>query len=244
MGFVEGARMLLRHRAYRVLCGFYILARIAVDLIGAMFLLYFTHWLGREQDFAPTLFAFLVVVVLSLPVWLHFARGVDKRSVFIAGCAGWAAIQLPIWMAQPDWPRWLMFALPCAAAIGYAVADLMPWAMLGEVVDEDELATGERREGMYVGFFMFLRKVGGASAVLAVGLGLDAAGFDGDLARSEQPAAALTAIRVFTSLAPLLLLLLAIGVATRYSLTRRRHGEILEALRLRGAGTGLGARSS
>ena len=33
------------------------------------------------------------------------------------------------------------------------------WMMLGDVVDEGGLATGERGEGMYVGFFTFLRKV-------------------------------------------------------------------------------------
>jgi GPH family glycoside/pentoside/hexuronide:cation symporter len=126
-----------------------------------------------------------------------------------------------------------MFAIPAVAALGYAVADLMPWAMLGDVIDEDELATGERREGMYVGCFMFLRKVGGATAVLAIGLILQLAGFVGDGDRSEQPELALLTIRTLTSLVPMALLLLAIAVATRYPLTREVHAEILEGLRRR-----------
>jgi GPH family glycoside/pentoside/hexuronide:cation symporter len=233
VSFREAIRTMAAHRAYRILAGAYILARIAVDLIGAMFLLYFTYWIGREEDFAPTLALFLGIVVISLPAWLAAAKARDKRSIFIAGTAWWSAVQLLLYWGEPGWPRWAMFAAPALAAVGYAVADLMPWAMLGDVIDEDELKTGERREGMYVGFFTLLRKVGGATGVLVLGLVLQLAGFDGDAARADQTDLALTAIRALTSLAPMVLLLLAIVVAARYPLTRQAHTKILEQLQRR-----------
>ncbi len=233
IGFLAGARTVSRHGAFRVLASFYILARIAVDLIGAMFLLYFAYWIGREEDFAPTLGTFLLIVVAVLPAWLAVSRRFDKRSIFIVGTAWWSLTQVAIFLAQPDWPRWLMFTIPALAAIGYAVADLMPWAMLGDVIDEDELAAGDRREGVYVGFFMFLRKVGGATAVLAIGAILQLAGFASHAIASEQSPQALQTIRVLTSLVPMALLLASIAVATRYPLTRQVHGQILEGLRVR-----------
>ena len=196
MGFVEGAKLLARHRAFRSLVGLFLYARIAVDLIGAMFLLYFIHWIGREEDFSTTLFLFLTIVVLALPVWLRVAQNSDKRTVFIVGTLWWALIQLVIYFAEPGWPRWSLFVVTGLAAIGYAVADLMPWSMLGEVIDEDELATGERREGVYVGFFMFLRKLGGGIGVAGIGFALDLCGFDGALPREQQAPLALAAIRV------------------------------------------------
>ena len=150
-----------------------------------MFLLYFIHWIGREEDFSTTLFLFLTIVVLALPVWLRAARNSDKRTVFVAGTLWWTLIQLVIYFALPSWPRWSLFAVTGLAAIGYAVADLMPWSMLGEVIDEDELATGERREGVYVGFFMFLRKLGGGIGVAGIGFALDLCGFDGSLPRES-----------------------------------------------------------
>ena len=81
LGFVEGARLLLRHRSYRKLVGLYLYARIAVDLIGAMFLLYFTYWIGRESDFSITLTFFLALVVLALPIWLRISQRSEKRTV-------------------------------------------------------------------------------------------------------------------------------------------------------------------
>jgi len=218
--FMDGVRALVSHRAYRVLSTLYILSRIAIDLIGTMLLLYFTYWIGRKGDFAPTLGLFLLIVVMSLPGWLAVSRKRDKRTLFIVGAAWWSAIQIVLFLAHSSWPRWILFVVPSLAAVGYAVAEMMPWAMLGDVIDEDELATGERREGMYVGFFTFLRKVGGATAILATGAVLQLSGFDGGLARSEQSELALSSIRTMTSLVPMAILLLAILVATRYPMTR------------------------
>jgi sugar (glycoside-pentoside-hexuronide) transporter len=236
VGFFEGARQLLRHHTYRTLVGFFIFARIAVDMIAAMFLLYFRHWIGREQDFTTTLFLFLAVVVLAQPLWLFVARRTDKRTAFVIGTLWWIGFEIVIFLAEPGWPRWTLYVVTTLAAIGYAVADLMPWAMLGEVIDEDELATGERREGLYVGFFTFLRKLGGSAAVALVAFALDLCGFVGGLPREQQAPSALLAIRVLTSLVPAIFLLFAVVVARRYPLDRAAHTRILEAIEQRAAG--------
>ena len=106
----------------------------------------------------------------------------------------------------------------------------MPWSMLGDVIDQDELATGERREGMYVGFFTFLRKIGGATAVLAMGLVLELSGFVSGLEPGDQGELALLSIRTLTSLVPMVILLLAIAFATQYPLTREAHATTVSAL--------------
>jgi GPH family glycoside/pentoside/hexuronide:cation symporter len=228
--FFEAMRTLATHRTYQILMALYILARIAVDLIGAMLLFYFAYLIGREADFAPTLALFLVIVILSLPVWLAVAKKRDKRTLFIAGAAWWAVIQVVLFFGDSSWPRWVLFTVPPLAAIGYAVAELMPWAMLGDVIDEDELETGERREGMYVGFFTFLRKIGGATAVLLMAFALELSGFEGGLDRVDQSETALFSIRAMTSLAPMAVLLLAIAAATRYPLTREAHAKTVDEL--------------
>jgi GPH family glycoside/pentoside/hexuronide:cation symporter len=199
-------------------------------MIGAMLLLYFAYSIGREEDFAPALGLFFAIVILALPAWLAVAKKRDKRTLFIAGAAWWSAIQIALFLADSSWPRWVLFAVPSLAAVGYAIVEMMPWSMLGDVIDEDELATGERREGMYVGFFTFLRKIGGATAVLVMGLVLELSGFVGGLERTEQTELALLSIRTMTSLVPMAVLLLAIAAAIRYPLTREGHARTIGAL--------------
>jgi GPH family glycoside/pentoside/hexuronide:cation symporter len=101
------------------------------------------------------------------------------------------------------------------------------------VIDEDELESGERREGVYVGFFTFLRKLGGASAVLLIGFVLDLAGYAGSAGAGGQSDLAVQTIRVMTSLVPAFFLALAVVVALRYPLSRAAHQRVLDQLRMR-----------
>jgi sugar (glycoside-pentoside-hexuronide) transporter len=229
-GFLDGARRLGRHHAYRVLASLFLAGRIAVDVVGALFLFYFTYWLGRPEDFSLAMALMLTAVMLSLPVWLRISARVDKRAVFVAAALWWSAAQLGIAFVEPGDPRWLILALSALAGIGYGVADLMPWSMLGDVIDEDELLTGERREGVYAGFFTFVRKLGGASGVAIAGLVLQLTGFERGGAPGET---AVAAIRWLTALAPLLALLCAAAIALRYPITRARHREIQSQLQRR-----------
>jgi Na+/melibiose symporter-like transporter len=105
--------------------------------------------------------------------------------------------------------------------------------MIGDVVDEDDLAYGERREGLYNGSFGFLRKVAGAAVVLvALGI-LDLAGFR----KGAQPDdVAIQAIRYLTALGPACLLAVAVWLARGYPLGRERHGAIARALAARRPG--------
>jgi Na+/melibiose symporter-like transporter len=86
---------------------------------------------------------------------------------------------------------------------------------------------------VYVGFFTFLRKLGGASAVLLMGVALELAGYDGGAPRAEQSALALETIRVLTSLVPAFFLGLAIWVALGYPLGRVAHQKVLDQLHRR-----------
>ncbi len=230
MSFAESVRRVLAHRAYRVLVGLFLCARIALDLVAAMIIFYMSYWLRREGDFSAIMATMLVAATLSLPLWLGAARHADKATVFIVGVCWWIGTQLVLLFLQPAWPHWVMFAVAAATGIGYAVADLMPWSMLGDVVDSDELLTSERRDGIYAGSFTFLRKLGGATGVALAGLLLDLAGF---VPGEEQSDTALLAIRVLTAAVPALFLAGAALIARSYPLGRRQHAEIVAQLEAR-----------
>jgi GPH family glycoside/pentoside/hexuronide:cation symporter len=203
-----------------------------MDLVGAMLILYFTLWLGRSDDFELTMGLFFAIVLAALAFWVRLAERLEKAMVFAIGALWWAAALAVIIFVQPDWPRWLVIGGAAAGAVGYAVMDLMPWSMLGEVVDEDDLETGERREGTYYGLFMFVRKLGGTLAVSLALMLLGAFGYERDRAPND---ATLTAIRWLTSLVPAAFLVLAAWLARGYQLTRARHAEIRAALEQRGS---------
>jgi sugar (glycoside-pentoside-hexuronide) transporter len=225
--FFASLRTLAEHPAYRSLTGLFLLGRIAIDLASTMFIYYFTYWLGRPEDFGPTLGLFLLAVVGSLPLWLRISHYVDKRTIFLLGAASWVGSQLFLLAATPEWPPLWIYVGAAIGGVGYAAADMIPWSMLGEVVDEDELRCGERREGLYFGLFTFLRKLGGA---IAVAVGLNVLDFSGFVANEPQSQPTLTTIRVLTAVVPAVFVVLGAWVARGYPLTRARHSEILATL--------------
>ena len=219
---------LARHTSYVRLCILYIGGRVAMDLLGLAIPLFITIWLGRPGDVTWALLCTMGVVILSLPYWLLYARKREKHRIFALGSVWFVLCLGAIALGDPGWPRWVMFVISGLLGIGYAAVDLMPWAMIGEVVDENELESGERSQGVYNGVLTFLRKVGGATAYMMAGFALSWAGFDKEAV--EQPPVVMKTIRYLATAAPALFLLLGMIAARGYPLTRARHVEILQAL--------------
>lgn len=219
----ESMRAVLRNEPFRHLLLIFLPGRIAMDLISALLILYATFWIGRSSDFEPMMGGFLLTVVCVLPVWLYFARGRDKHHLLQVGTVIWILGSLLFVEADASWTTATVVLVGCISAIGFASVDLMPWAMLGEVVDHDEEQTGQRRDGLYNGFFVFFRKLAGAIGVFLVMSILDVLGFRKG---AEQTEVVRQAIRWMTFIAPSFFLLIAFWAAIGYPLTRARHAEI------------------
>lgn len=170
---------------------------------------------------------FLSCVVAAFPVWLRISRRTDKMTLFRVGAAIWLTVQGFLIVVGPDTTPAVVFAVMAVAGFGYAAVDVMPWSMLGEVIDEDELRTGERREGLFHGLFTFFRKLGGALGVAVVLGTLELAGFR---AGGNANAHSAEAIRWLTALAPAAFLAAALVLARGYPLTRSAHARLLRQL--------------
>lgn len=114
--------------------------------------------------------------------------------------------------------------IPC----GLGALFTLMGAMIADVCDEDELDTGERREGMYGSIFWWVVKLGMSLAVFLGGFLLEATGFNVDL--PEQTESTLIYLRVFDVVVPALTSLIAIGLVAGYSITESKARNIRDAL--------------
>lgn len=239
--FFRGLVEVLAHPNFRRLLALFLFSRMAIDVISTLLILYFTHWLLRSEDFERGMVIFLVAVVSALPVWLWVARRTEKTQLFAYGAVLWSAVQCVLFFVQPDWSRWTLFLLMAVAGAGYAAVDVMPWSMLGDVIDEDELRTGQRREGVYNGVFTFVRKLAGAVGVSLVLGVLDLLGFQANEPTSDTVR---NSIRLLAAFAPLAFLAAAVISAGRYPITRAAHAQIVAELWRRRAHSATRATSS
>jgi GPH family glycoside/pentoside/hexuronide:cation symporter len=105
--------------------------------------------------------------------------------------------------------------------------------MVPDVVEYDEVRTGQRREGSYYAFASFFQKLATAAALWGMGQALALTGYltpnlSGPL--PVQPPEAVTAIRIFIGPVPAGLLFLAVIFAWKYSITRESHQATLQKL--------------
>ena len=108
--------------------------------------------------------------------------------------------------------------------------------MLPDVIEQDELETGQRREGLFYGFFVFLQKLGLSLGIAISNYALELTGYINQTAgqaQPVQPTSALLALRIFVSVVPAVILLASIQVVRHYPIDRKRHNEMRAELERR-----------
>jgi len=221
-------RSVFRNAAFRKILGLYLCGWIGIQLTAAMLPYFVDAWMGlSESHFARMALTVQGTAIAMVIVWERIARLSGKRTVFLLG-APLATIALTTLITIQPGEVILMYLLGVLAGVGVATMYMVPFSMLPDVVDLDELQTGLRREGLYFSAVVFLQKLGIAVALFASGTLLDLTGFAANAA--SQPIQALWAIRLLIGPLPAVLLLGSIWFAYRYPIDRERHQQILSAL--------------
>jgi GPH family glycoside/pentoside/hexuronide:cation symporter len=120
-----------------------------------------------------------------------------------------------------------IFYLAAIVGLGFSSQWVCPHSMMPDVIEQDELVTGERREGIYFGMNATAGQITGALGSAICGWGLKLGGY---VEGAEQTASALTAIRGMFALIPALLLLVCVPLLIRYPITRESHAQVLKQL--------------
>lgn len=237
--FFTGLKTAFRNRAFRYLTGIYLLSWLVVQTISSIIPFFLTYWLRAPQLQAPVILAVQGSALVWLMIWTRLSRRVGKKGVYYRGMVFWIVVLLALFAVQPNWPSWIVIVLGLFAGVGVATAYLVPWSMLPDVIELDELETGQRREGLYYGFVVLLQKLGLALGLFAVGQALALTGYitppAGAAIPVEQPASALLAIRILIGPIPALILMAGVALVYRFPITKQQHEQTLAELAQRKA---------
>jgi GPH family glycoside/pentoside/hexuronide:cation symporter len=225
----------LTNRPFWLVMGLYLLSWTSASILAAA-LIYFASYnlLVPEQANYFVLIA-QGSAILFIPLWVWVARRLDKRRAFILGMGSWIFVQLGIFWVGPG-QLVLAYLLAALAGAGIATAYVIPWSMVADIIEYDQVKTGQRREGSYYAFASFFQKLATGAAIWAMGQALAFTNYITPTPGApppEQPVEALTAIRIFMGPVPVVLLLLAIACAWWYPISRERHRALRDELATR-----------
>ena len=235
MPVLEALIATLTNRPFWLVMGLYLLSWTAASVLAAV-LVYYANYYLRVPDQANY---FVLVAqgaaILFIPLMVWLARRLDKRRAFILGTAAWIVVLLALFGVQPHQVT-LVYVLAALAGAGIATAYVIPWSMVPDIIEYDQVGTGERREGSYYAFASLFQKLATGVAIWALGQALAIAGYltpTPGAPLPEQPPEVLMAVRVFVSPVPIVLLVLAILCAWGYPITRERHRALRDELAAR-----------
>jgi len=235
----EQLRIAFNNRPFLYVIGIYLCSWLGVQVTASILPYFVVNWMGLPAaEFPKVAIAVQGTALIMLFVWSAVSKRFGKKAVYFMGMILWIIAQAGLFFLQPN-QIGLMYFLASMAGVGVSTAYLIPWSMIPDVIELDELQTGQRREGIFYGFMVLLQKVGLAVGLFLVGQALEFSGFVETApgqAAPIQPPSALLAIRISIGPLPTIALILGLILAYFYPITREVHAEILLKLKERNSG--------
>ena len=232
----EQLKIAFANRAFLYVMGIYMCSWLGVQMTASILIYYVVGWMGLSENAFPTVaIAVQGTALLMLFFWKFVSDKVGKKAVYCMGTVIWIIAQAALFLIQPGQTT-LLYIGAIAAGFGVSVAYLIPWSMIPDVVDLDELNTGKRREGIFYSFMVFMQKLGLALALFLIGLALEWSGFIERIpgeAIPVQPESALLAIRIAIAPLPTVFLIIGLVLTYFYPITKEVHADIRRQLKER-----------
>ena len=220
---------------YRRLLIAYAVAALGGALPGTLLFFYVEHVLGASSSADLLLGSYFLSGFACLPAWAWIAGRVGKKQAFIAATALSVGVFAGALFLGAGDVRWFAVIVVLSGA-GFGATLTLPSSMLADTLDYEELRTGERREGLFMGLWGVTMK---ASAAIGAGVALPIIGVAGYAVGMPAPPAAVMAIRLLYCAVPCVCYALALSVIWSYPIDESAHRSILRARDVRR--TGLGA---
>jgi GPH family glycoside/pentoside/hexuronide:cation symporter len=185
---------------------------------------------GRSSEFVAIGTILYTVCSMSiLPYFRNLSSKIGKVKCLSISVVIVLISNATTWFTHtPDMP-YLMLVNTIFIGVGYAGLWLMIPSMQADVVDYDEMMTGERREGSFASIYSWVLKLSFCVGYLISGPLLEWSGFDSTI-EGPQPEEVLTNMRIGYTAIPIVSLSLALVLLKFFKITPEKAKEIRAAL--------------
>jgi len=220
------ARDVLANPHARRLLSVSFLQQVATGTVTTAAAYHAQYVLGDASAFPVLLGCFFVASLLSIPLWLRVGRRVEKKPLLVASMVAVGVIMAGMFAVGAG-DRVLFFGLAAAGGAVSGALDVIMPSLQADVIDWDELRTGDRKEGVYFAAWHLAEKLALGVAAGVTGLALAASGF---VPNQPQGAPALLALRMLLSFFPLACFSAGALVFVRFGLDRAAHAHVQREL--------------
>jgi GPH family glycoside/pentoside/hexuronide:cation symporter len=186
---------------------------------------------GEDGYLELVLLAWVLPQFVFTPLWIQLSRRFGKKQLWLAGMVLYVfAFSGNAFVMEGGVP--LLFGIVFLLGVGGGIGNVVAPAIQADVIDWDELQTGERKEGAYTAVWNLIRKWGWGVAAGVGGLALGWSGYDG--AAESQTETVRWTIVVLVSLVPGGANVIGALLMRRFALNQAEHADVLRRIRERG----------
>jgi GPH family glycoside/pentoside/hexuronide:cation symporter len=227
-GVWKGLRLVFRNRPFMILITAYTISAIGNNL-PATLILFYVQYVLKSSYADYFLLLYFTTGIVFLPGWVALARRIGKKHAWLLSIAVNTGAFVGVFFLGPG-DASIYGVLVFLSGIGLGATLALPSSIQADVIDYDELLTGERREGRYIGLWSIAKKL---AAAVGVGAGLSILGVAGYVPNARQPEEVLMALRVLYALVPSACNLVALFIALAYPISGPVHQRILDGIERR-----------
>ncbi len=200
----DAVKVAAANQPFRKLMLTWLLNGLANGLPATLFILVCAQFLHNDQVHGPLLLVYFAAGVFSVPLWLKIAARMGKHRAWILSLliTAFAFVFVPI---VPRIGIWFFALISLFTGSGLGADFTIPPAIQADVIDLDELRSGERRAGLFFAASTMAQKAGN---FLAVGIALPLLQLAGFSTKGGNGGFQIAALLVMYCIVPSLLKLL------------------------------------
>lgn len=221
LGFIESLKKAVRNRALVTYSGAHVMTWSMTAWLAAMLPFYAVHVLGQPiSAVAPAMGSNLAGIMVSFVLWRRLCMRYGARSIIMASVTCFVLALLLSLIVGNVLQLAIMGFLAGVGVCGTLIArDLM----FADIIDDDELRTGVRREGVLMGFIRMVEKL--SLVITAFGTGFLLSTIIGYVPGQAKPAFMEMGIRLGFPGFAAVLMIVALFCLKFYPLTKERVDE-------------------
>lgn len=226
--FFQGMVDVIKNRPFVILLAAYTISAFGSNL-PATIILYYVEYVLQADHAEMFLLIYFITGIVFLPFRVGISKKIGKKNAWIISMIINTGAFTGVYFLGPGDVE-LYGILIFVSGIGFGAGLALPSSIQADVIDYDELISGERREGRYIGLWSIAKKM---AAAFGIGIGLLLLGSTGYQPNVEQGKETADMLRLLYALVPSICNGLSILIIFFYPITEKYHAKIRKQIEIK-----------
>ncbi|MFX0188891.1 MAG: MFS transporter [Candidatus Hodarchaeota archaeon] len=175
-GFFKGMKYTFKNRGFVLYTIMFFLYEYILLVLGAVIQLYGKHVLHSSPFETSLLLGLLFIVgIFSVLLWMKLDVKIGSKKGYAIAIVAYFLASIPILFIEDFFTILIVFMI---AGIGFGGMLYFIYLIIADVIDEDELNTGVRREGTFFGITNFAMRLSMILSIITISLVFTTTGWE------------------------------------------------------------------